>query len=375
MAIPASSGSRDPSTSEIWSSSSSRPGRPVSARADSWSVYTAIAPITGMVSPSSRDLRTNTRDLVCGADVVEHGDVGAGSLLLDQPRGPETYRRGRRRLRDADRQAVRGGEGSEPRPIQVEDLGHLRAHAGCSRIPGDAEDAVDTDVAEARQLLLEDHPVAIAAGERDPRGDAEGAQEPGHECWGEVRLILVLTDEQSVARAAQDAGEVGQGPCVVRREGQVCQDRRPPRPDRTEQRAARSRRDVSLRAPVRRRGAEGERAAPRIHLAGEVGTDPTTGTEDHALGTVVLHLVAHPPILPAGRKRARGTARRPRSNVITAASPAPARAVADRFHRAVEASDWSAVVHPASIYLRQRGSAEWSRSGSRTRAPVSKAEC
>jgi hypothetical protein len=37
-----------------------------------------------------------------------------------------------------------------------------------------------------------------------------------------------------------------------------------------------------------------------------VGADTTAGTEHHALGAVVFHLVGHPWIMPGGRSRRHG---------------------------------------------------------------------
>ena len=236
------------------------------------------------------------------AHVVEHDEVSARMLLLHDPGRPERDGRGGGCLRDGDAQPLRGGEGREPGAVEVEHLGRLGADPRRPAVPGHAQHAVDPDVSQAGELLLEHHAVAVAAGQGHPRRPARGPNQTREHGRREVGLVLVLADQHRVARPRKHADGVEHRAGVVRRHGQVAQHDRTAVADRVEDHAGRRGRGV-LDAPVgregrprRRRGTAGEGAGPAVDLARQVAAHAAARAEDHVLGAGRLR--GHHPIMP-----------------------------------------------------------------------------
>ena len=143
----------------------------------------------------------------------------------------------------------------QPDAVEVEHLGHARAHARPAAVAGHAEDAVDADRGQPGQLLLEHDAVAVAAGQRRPEPTAGAEDLGGDHRRREVRPVGVLTDEQPVGDRRQDADHPAHRAGVERGDGQVGQD------DRGVRRPSPAGRRAASAAP--RTGPASPAAAPR----------------------------------------------------------------------------------------------------------------
>ena len=158
--------------------------------------------------------------------MVEHGNRRPGALLLSQPEGPQVPGRRGGRLRDGGRHPGRGGQRGQPRPVQVEDLGHVRPDVVGAGITGHAQHRAHRQLAQAAQFLLQQHPVPVPAGQGDPRPRPGLLQDRGQLRGREVGPVLVLADQDRVTDRGQDARYRGVRRRRIRLGAEVGQDHR-----------------------------------------------------------------------------------------------------------------------------------------------------
>ena len=109
------------------------------------------------------------------------------------------------------------GHAREPGAVDVEDLGHLVAHAGRAAVTGGAEHPDPAQRGQALQLLLQHDAVAVAAGQRDPRPHTPFLDQRRHQGGRQVGPVLVLADEHGVAGRGEHVDDLARRPTGRRR--------------------------------------------------------------------------------------------------------------------------------------------------------------
>ena len=209
--------------------------------------------------------------------MVENGYLCPGGLLRDEPRGPEVHRRGGRRLGHRDRQTHRGGQGGQPRAVQVEDLGDVGSYVVSAPVAGHAEHSGQPVVAKSGQFGLQDRSVPVPAGQGHPGPRPGVGDHPRQQDRREVPAVLVIPDQNGVALGARTRAVVAR---VSASAGGTL------RSVSTNGAAIGGRWDVGPSQNGGRLVGQ-ERAAERPHLARQIGTYATARAEDHLFGQSV----------------------------------------------------------------------------------------
>ena len=219
--------------------------------------------------------------------MVDEAHLGAGALLLQQPRRAELRGRGDGGGRHGRAQPGLPGQPGQPGAVEVEHLGGVGAHRAGPAVAGHAVHAGDALVGQPGELALQHDAVAVAARQRDPRAGARRPHQLGHHRRREVRSHVVLADQQGVGRGGEPGGDGRDRGPVERSDAQVGDDDRPgvcivvgAAPDGGgEGRRRRCRR----RTRPGDDGSTDERAVPVVDLALPVDAHPAARSVDHVL--------------------------------------------------------------------------------------------